>query len=57
MNHWKVRDGSEKDMEEILSLRKLVFGEEEKDKLRPSILAVGVYEGAGWKRVGLYRGP
>ena len=35
MNHWKVRDGHEKDMEEILSLRKLVFGEEERDKLDP----------------------
>jgi GNAT superfamily N-acetyltransferase len=32
---WKVRDGNEKDMERILSLRKLVFGEEEKDKLDP----------------------
>jgi len=35
MDHWKVRDGNEKDMEEILSLRKLVFGEEERDKLDP----------------------
>lgn len=35
MDHWSVRDGSEEDMEEILSLRKLVFGEEEKDKLEP----------------------
>jgi GNAT superfamily N-acetyltransferase len=35
MSHWKVRDGNEKDMEEILSLRRLVFGEEERDKLDP----------------------
>jgi len=34
-HYWKVRDGSERDMEEILSLRKLVFREEEKDKLDP----------------------
>jgi len=33
MGRWKVRDGDEKDMEEILSLRKIVFGEMEKDKL------------------------
>jgi hypothetical protein len=32
---WKVRDGHEGDMDEILSLRKVVFGEMEKDKLRP----------------------
>ena len=32
---WKVRDGNEKDMEQILSLRKIVFGEMEKDKLDP----------------------
>jgi GNAT superfamily N-acetyltransferase len=32
---WKILDGNEKDMERILSLRKLVFGEEEKDKLDP----------------------
>ena len=30
--YWHVRDGNEKDMEGILSLRELVF-EEEKDKL------------------------
>jgi GNAT superfamily N-acetyltransferase len=35
MDDWKIRDGNERDMEEILSLRKLVFGEEEKDKLDP----------------------
>jgi hypothetical protein len=35
MDHWKVRDGNEKDMEEILSLRRGAFGETEKDKLDP----------------------
>jgi len=35
MNRWKIRDGNEKDREEILSLRELVFREEEKDKLDP----------------------
>ncbi len=35
MGPWEVRDGNERDKEEILSLRKLVFGEEEKDKLDP----------------------
>lgn len=34
-DHWKVRDGNKEDMEAILSLRKLVFGDEEKDKLDP----------------------
>jgi GNAT superfamily N-acetyltransferase len=33
MRHWEVRDGNEKDLKEILSLRKIVFGEMEKDKL------------------------
>ncbi len=32
---WKVRDGDEKDLPGILSLRKIVFGEEEADKLEP----------------------
>ena len=32
---WKVRDGGEKDAERILSLRRLVFGELEEDKLDP----------------------
>ena len=35
MDSWKVRDGNEKDMEGILSLRDLVFGEVERDKLDP----------------------
>jgi len=36
-NHssWKVRDGDERDSEKILSLRRLVFGEMEVDKLDP----------------------
>ncbi len=33
--HWVVRDGSEKDLQGILSLRGIVFGEMEKDKLDP----------------------
>ncbi len=33
MHSWKVRDGSEKDLEGILSLRRAVFGEIENDKL------------------------
>lgn len=32
---WKVRNGDEKDIQGILSLRKIVFGEFEKDKLDP----------------------
>jgi len=32
---WKVRDGNPSDMEGILSLRGIVFGEEERDKLDP----------------------
>jgi GNAT superfamily N-acetyltransferase len=32
---WKIRDGNEEDMGGILSLRNLVFGEVEKDKLDP----------------------
>jgi GNAT superfamily N-acetyltransferase len=35
MDRWKVRDGNEKDMEEIFSLRRDAFGEMEKDKLDP----------------------
>jgi hypothetical protein len=31
--NWVVRDGDGKDLKEILSLRKIVFGEIEKDKL------------------------
>ncbi len=36
VSRWKVRDGNEKDMEKILSLRNLVFGEVERDKLDPT---------------------
>ena len=32
---WEVRDGNERDMEGILSLRRIVFGEMEEDKLDP----------------------
>ncbi|MGB9629310.1 MAG: GNAT family N-acetyltransferase [Thermodesulfobacteriota bacterium] len=32
---WRVRDGDERDMEKILSLRKIVFKDEEEDKLDP----------------------
>jgi len=32
---WTIRDGSENDLKEILSVRKAVFGETEKDKLDP----------------------
>ena len=35
MHFWKVRDGSKLDMEGILSLRGVVFGKEERDKLDP----------------------
>ncbi len=32
---WVVRDGNEMDQEKVLSLRKIVFGEMEVDKLDP----------------------
>jgi GNAT superfamily N-acetyltransferase len=32
---WIIRDGDERDLRDILSLREAVFGEEEKDKLDP----------------------
>jgi GNAT superfamily N-acetyltransferase len=35
MDQWQVRDGNELDREGILSLRRVVFGEEERDKLDP----------------------
>ncbi len=35
--NWHVRDGDERDLEGILSLRRLVFGEMEKDKLDPRV--------------------
>ncbi len=33
MDHWNVQDGDKKDLKGILSLRRIVFGEMEKDKL------------------------
>jgi GNAT superfamily N-acetyltransferase len=33
---WEVRDGDEKDLDGILSLRKIVFGETERDRLDPA---------------------
>jgi len=36
MRHCKIRDGNKKDLKGILSLRKIVFGETEKDKLDES---------------------
>ena len=33
MDHWEVRDGNKKDLKRIFSLRKIAFGETEKDKL------------------------
>lgn len=35
MHRWKVREGDEKDLKGILSLRRVVFGEMEEDKLDP----------------------
>ncbi len=34
--NWTIREGNEKDREGILSLRRVAFGEEEKDKLDPA---------------------
>jgi GNAT superfamily N-acetyltransferase len=47
--HWKVRDGNEKDMEEILSLRRDVFGEMERDKLDPRFWRWQFMEGPSGK--------
>jgi GNAT superfamily N-acetyltransferase len=49
MNHWKVRDGNEKDMEEIFSLRRNAFGEVEKDKLDPRFWRWQFMEGPAGK--------
>ncbi len=49
MPRWKVRDGNEKDLEGILSLRRLVFGEQEKDKLDPRFWQWEFMEGADGK--------
>ncbi len=51
MRYWKVRDGNKMDMEGILSLRGVVFGEEEKDKLDPRFWGwefLGGPDGQGW---------
>lgn len=49
MHHWKVRDGSEKDMEGILSLRRDAFGDTEKDKLDPGFWRWEFIEGVDGK--------
>jgi len=49
MRHWKVRDGNQMDMERILSLRGVVFGEEEKDKLDPRFWRWEFMEGVDGK--------
>jgi len=49
MDRWKVRDGNEKDMEEIFSLRRNAFGEMEKDKLDPKFWRWQFLEGPAGK--------
>ncbi len=49
MGDWKVRDGNAKDQEKISSLRRLVFGEEEKDKLDPTFWQWEFLEGSEGK--------
>ena len=49
MHSWKVRDGNEKDMEGIFSLRRDAFGEVEKDKLDPRFWRWEFMEGANGK--------
>ena len=49
MGSWKVRDGNQMDMEGILSLRGVVFGEEEKDKLDPRFWQWEFMEGVDGK--------
>ena len=49
MHSWKVRDGNEKDMEGIVSLRRDAFGEVEKDKLDPRFWRWEFMEGANGK--------
>jgi GNAT superfamily N-acetyltransferase len=51
IRHWKVRDGNKMDMEGILSLRGVVFRQEEKDKLDPRFWGWEFLEGPdgqGW---------
>ena len=49
IRYWKVRDGNEKDMEGILSLRRDAFGEAEKDKLDPRFWRWEFMEGPAGK--------
>jgi GNAT superfamily N-acetyltransferase len=49
MRHWKVRDGNERDMEGIFSLRRDAFGEVEKDKLDPRFWLWEFMEGSAGK--------
>lgn len=46
---WKVRNGNDEDMEAILSLRRLVFGEGEKERLHPKFWEWEFLEGAEGK--------
>ena len=46
---WQVRDGDEKDLESILSLRKVVFGEMEEDKADPNFWRWQFMEGPDGK--------
>ena len=46
---WTIRDGNEKDLEKILSLRETVFGEMEKDKLDPKFWKWEFLEGPDGK--------
>ncbi len=51
MGQWKVREGNEEDIEGVLSLRKMVFGKAEEDKLDPRFWRWQMREnpdGAGW---------
>ncbi len=51
LGQWKVRDGNEQDLKGILSLRRIVFGDTEEDKLDPSFWRWQMKEnpdGAGW---------
>jgi GNAT superfamily N-acetyltransferase len=48
-HHWAVRDGDEKDLEGILSLRKNAFGETEEDKLDPRFWQWEFQEGSDGK--------
>jgi GNAT superfamily N-acetyltransferase len=45
--HWIVREGGQRDLKEILSLRKLVFGETEEDKLGEKFWRWEFEEGPG----------